>query len=99
LAGTRPLNTSAEPINACPVKINTKVSDSDEHATPPAPTLAAMAIGSRDPDFRLGIGGGTFDVSVVAPQDDSIGSGRVGVGGFAPHPTDKLDATITRFRA
>lgn len=30
--------------------------------------------------------------------DDTIGNGRVGVGGFAPHPTDAMDATITGFR-
>jgi Hsp70 protein len=31
--------------------------------------------------------------------DSTITSGRVAVGGFAPHPEDVLDATITRFRA
>jgi hypothetical protein len=31
--------------------------------------------------------------------DPVIGSGRVGIGGFAPHPADQMDATITRFRA
>jgi hypothetical protein len=31
--------------------------------------------------------------------DDTIPNGRVGIGGFAPHPDDALDATITRFRA
>jgi hypothetical protein len=31
--------------------------------------------------------------------DSSIPTGRVAIGGFAPHPEDALDATITRFRA
>jgi hypothetical protein len=31
--------------------------------------------------------------------DESIGSGRLGVGGFAPSPANKMDATISRFRA
>ncbi len=34
-----------------------------------------------------------------ALTDSSIPSGRVGIGGFAPHPDDVLDATVTRFRA
>jgi hypothetical protein len=32
-------------------------------------------------------------------RDSVIGSGRVGIGGFAPHPGNAMDATITRFRA
>jgi len=32
-------------------------------------------------------------------SDDGIKRGRVGIGGFAPHPDDELDATITDFRA
>ena len=31
--------------------------------------------------------------------DGTIASGRVGIGGFAPHPDNVLDATITQFRA
>ncbi len=30
--------------------------------------------------------------------DDTNKTGHVGIGGFAPHPDDALDATITRFR-
>jgi len=30
--------------------------------------------------------------------DDTNKNGHVGIGGFAPHPDDRLDATITRFR-
>lgn len=32
-------------------------------------------------------------------QDGVIKSGRVGMGGFAPHPENMMDATISRFRA
>jgi hypothetical protein len=35
----------------------------------------------------------------TANDSSVIASGRVGMGGFAPHPGNKLDATITRFRA
>jgi hypothetical protein len=31
-------------------------------------------------------------------SDDTNTSGHVGIGGFAPHPDDALDASITRFR-
>jgi Hsp70 protein len=34
-----------------------------------------------------------------AVTDGTIASGRVAIGGFAPHPDDALDATIVRFRA
>jgi hypothetical protein len=54
--------------------------------------LGLMARGSKLTVFIDGREQGSL-------TDSSIPSGRVGIGGFAPHPNDALDATITRFRA
>jgi len=37
-------------------------------------------------------------VAQTSVTDDTIPKGRLGVGGFGPHPDDRVDATITRFR-
>lgn len=54
--------------------------------------LALLATGDR---LTVWVDG----VAQPTVVDDAVRTGRVGIGGFAPHPTDTLDATIGRFRA
>jgi actin-like ATPase involved in cell morphogenesis len=54
--------------------------------------VGALAVGTELTVYANGVPLGTVTHS-------EIGSGRVGVGGFAPHPADRMSATVTDFRA
>jgi len=54
--------------------------------------VGALAVGTQLTVYANGVALGTVTHS-------EIGSGRVGVGGFAPHPADRMSATVTEFRA
>jgi hypothetical protein len=58
-----------------------------------APTVVGLL--ARGSELTVYVDGEPLEIVL----DESIGSGRLGVGGFAPSPANKMDATISRFRA
>jgi hypothetical protein len=54
--------------------------------------VGALAVGDQLTVYANG-------VPLDTVRHSEIASGRVGVGGFAPHPKDEMSATVTNFRA
>jgi hypothetical protein len=70
------------------------------HAADPTNVVVGfMAQGFGPVELTVSVDGDKQTVQDAGALGTPLRTGRVGVGGFAPHPVDAVDAIVTRFRA